>query len=305
VARHDAVKSGSDTSVGSGNTLSAAVKPPISLTQLLQHAEVKDGYRLARDVEFAPDRKLAGDLYLPMQAAANSRLPAVLIVHGGAWTLGNKSFPGETDLGERLAKHGFIAFSADYRLIKDGGIYPKSIKDVRDAFGWMVQNADQLGIDKNRIGVFGASVGGMMALLAAYAPNSGNLQAQTYKNIEVKPKAAVMYAPLTDLRETELTWVIKYMDDTPWHSPELYAEASPITYVKTACPTMCIQGTDDVTVPFQQSESLVKALQAAGVEAQLVPIPKARHLPFHEEAGPVRELGFARLLEYFTKYLTP
>lgn len=286
-----------------------APEPPKEFTTLqqlpakLSTLPVKKGVRIVHDLLFAPDRKLSGDLYLPGDIARGAKLPAVLIIHGGAWTMGNKSFPGEIDLGERLARHGYAVFSADYRLVKDGGTYPKSIKDVKDAYGFMVQNADALGIDKNNIGVFGASVGGMMALLVAYAPNTGAFEPLLYKNISVKPKAAVCYAPVTDVRDTELTWVIKYMDDTPWHSPEIYAEASPVTYVKSACPTLCIHGTDDVTVAFTQSESLVKALKAAGIETELVPIKNARHLPFHEEPGPVRELAFSRLIQYFDTHL--
>lgn len=281
----------------------AAVVRAQSLPTMLSNAEKLDGYRLVRDIEYAPDRKLKGDLYLPATVSPGTKLPAVMIVHGGAWTLGDKSFPGEKDLGERLARHGYAAFSIDYRLIRDGGIYPRSIKDVRDAYSYLLQNADTLGLDRNHFGVMGASVGATMVLLTAYGANGASLAVTPSPTPFVKPAAAVAYAPMTDLRDTEVTWVIRYMDDTPWHSPEIFAEASPITYVKTGCPTLCIHGTDDVTVPFQQSDSFIKALKAAGVDAELAPIPKTRHTPFHEEAGGVREFAFARLIEFFDKRL--
>jgi acetyl esterase/lipase len=303
VSRKNATNVPPSGAAGGGGALQQKQLPVPTLSQRLRDAETKDGYKLARDVSFASDRQLSGDLYLPLGTAANAKMPAILLIHEGAWIGGDKRSSSSVDLAERLVRHGYIIFSADYRLIKDGGIYPQSVKDVRDALGFLAQNASQIGIDSNGIGVFGASVGGTMALLVAYTPNSGSFEGITYKNVEAKPKVAVAYCPLTDMRDTELTWVIKYMDDTPWHTPELFAEASPITHVKSGCPTLCIHGTDDVTVSFKQSQALVKELQAAGIEAGLVPIAKVRHIAFNELPVAARELAFARLLEFFDKHL--
>ena len=56
---------------------------------------------------------------MPMADRGGGKLPAVLLVHGGSWTLGDKRLPGEVDIAERLARHGYVAFSPDYRLIKE------------------------------------------------------------------------------------------------------------------------------------------------------------------------------------------
>lgn len=284
--------------------LTKAFGPPVNLTNRIKSAIVKSGYRFVPDVPYVPEgRPCTGDFYLPAQASDKPQ-PAIIVVHGGAWVIGSKTDSGESDIAQRLARHGYVVFSIDYRLISDGALYPASIRDTKDALGFVVENAAKLNIDTSRIGMYGGSAGGMMAMLAAYSPNSGTLQADHYKTLSTKPKCVVAYCPVTDIRNFEKTWIFRYLDDTPYHSPEKFVEASPITYVKTAVPTLCIHGDDDPMVPAEQSEELVKALKAAGIQAEYVIVPNVRHA-FHEQPGPGRELAFARLQSFFDSQLKP
>src|SRR5205085_11281805 len=54
---------------------------------------------------------MTADIYRP---SANGPFPGVLVVHGGAWIVGNKSHMEY--IGRRLAEEGFVAMSIDYRL---------------------------------------------------------------------------------------------------------------------------------------------------------------------------------------------
>jgi acetyl esterase/lipase len=247
----------------------------------------------------AGQKACIGDLYLP--AGDGSLRPAVVVVHGGAWVMGSKTDSGEADVAERLAKHGYVVFDIDYRLIKDGGTFPHSIGDIKDAIAFLDANAANYAINKERVGVFGASSGGFLALLAAYTAGTPELAEGHYSEI-VKPAAVVTYSSITDCLPLEKKPIFDYMDDTPWHTPELYQKAAAATYAKTAVPTLCVHAIRDKIVPYEQSSELIKKLQASGVEAELETVQSYKHA-FHEQPGWERELAFARTLAFFDKIL--
>lgn len=246
-------------------------------------------------------KQCVGDLYLPpdYEKQPAKIFPVVMVVHGGAWMLGSKLDPGEVDVSRRLAKDGYVVFNINYRLVQDGGTYPNSMNDAFDALAFLAKYADRLRIDCNRLGMFGGSAGSEMSLLLAYAPGGDSpFKAPEYPGVQLpKAKVAVTYGTVSDLRPLEYTWVIHYMDDTPWHSPELYAQASPISYVKTAVPTLCVHADHDNTVPIEQSKTLVAALKSAGIKTDFLLIQKSRHV-FHESPGPKRELAFSHLKQF-------
>src|ERR687898_2272435 len=72
------------------------------------------GVTVRKDVTFrsVDGEPLQLDVYQPAKKGKNR--PAVVVVHGGAWTIGDKSW--FADLSRRLAERGFVAFSVNYRL---------------------------------------------------------------------------------------------------------------------------------------------------------------------------------------------
>ena len=49
--------------------------------------------------------------------------------------------------------------SMEYRTIPDG-VFPQSVEDVKAAIRFLKANADEYGIDKERIAIMGDSAGG-------------------------------------------------------------------------------------------------------------------------------------------------
>ena len=61
----------------------------LGLMPAMLHAD--DAVRIEKDVAYlGPDRNEKGDLYLPAKVTAGKRLPAVVIIHGGGWSGGEK-----------------------------------------------------------------------------------------------------------------------------------------------------------------------------------------------------------------------
>jgi len=111
-----------------------------------------------RDADGVPVR-----IYRPAETAEPSR--ALVYFHGGGWVLGNI----ETHDGIArafAARTPCIVVSVDYRLAPEHP-YPAALEDSWQAASWVIRNARELGIDDERIGVGGDSVGGCLAALVA------------------------------------------------------------------------------------------------------------------------------------------
>ena len=240
--------------------------------------------RVEADIAYLPEgRKEMADLYSPLEKAAGTRSPAVLVIHGGGFNDGYKSSARELNIGRNLALHGYVAMSIDYKLRKMEGqvTWPQSLYDAKTAVRWLRKNADRLGIDPERIGVIGCSAGGnLSAMLATTGPADGLDPAGPYAEFPATVKCAVDFYGAVDLMNYH---DMKMFAKTRAEAPELYIKASPITYVDAKDPPMLlVHGTADETVPLSQSETLAAALKVAGVKHELVIIPNAPHT-FHLE----------------------
>lgn len=107
--------------------------------------------------------------YRPLK---NKTLPAVVFFHGGGWVL--NSLNTHDHLCRALANQsGCAVLSVDYRLAPEHP-YPAAIDDAWTATCWVCKHADELGIDKNRIGVAGDSSGGTQAAVVALLARDNN-----------------------------------------------------------------------------------------------------------------------------------
>jgi acetyl esterase/lipase len=65
-----------------------------------------------------------------------------------------------------LSAHGFTCIAAEYRLVPQDP-WPAQIHDVHRIIRWVRENADALGVDRDRVAVQGFSSGAHLALMAA------------------------------------------------------------------------------------------------------------------------------------------
>lgn len=129
--------------------------------------------RVQRDIEFTSGLK--ADLYLPGDPRG---APAVVLLHGGGFTKGDRSQMDRT--AQALAERGILAATIDYRLsegswfpatrLEDQGLRAAAARardDALQAVGWLRSRSASLGFDGRRIVVAGYSAGGIAALEAA------------------------------------------------------------------------------------------------------------------------------------------
>lgn len=144
-------------------------------------------------------------IYRPSSQAGTSA--GLLYIHGGGFVVGSP----DTEHGSavRLAKAlGIVLVSVDYRLAPEAP-YPAGLEDCYAALQWFHTNADALGVDSQRIGIFGQSAGG--GLSAALA-----LLARDRKG----PAICYQFLGMPELDDRLETVSMRNFTDTPlWNRP--------------------------------------------------------------------------------------
>ena len=111
-----------------------------------------------RDADGVPVR-----IYRPVETSEPSR--ALVYFHGGGWVIG--SIETHDGLTRAIAKRAnCVVISVDYRLAPEHP-YPAALEDAWTATRWVIANAAELGLDPEKIGVGGDSVGGALAAIIA------------------------------------------------------------------------------------------------------------------------------------------
>jgi acetyl esterase len=115
------------------------------------------------DVTFGPDG-LQLRLYRP---AGSGPFPAVVDIHGGAWTSGDRTMNAPID--QHLAEQGVLVAALDFRAAP-AHRFPAAVEDVDLGIRWLKDNATRLGSRPELVGGLGTSSGGHLLLLAALRP---------------------------------------------------------------------------------------------------------------------------------------
>lgn len=259
-----------------------------------------DEVRIEHDVDYlGPDRKEKADLYLPANPKAEDKFPAVLMIHGGGWSGGDKGANREINIGTTLAQNGYVGMSINYALVgktDPPGIatWPQNIHECKLAVRWLRDNAERYHIDPDNIGVIGGSAGGHLAAMVTLTGNQLNPPGEGDTSVKC---GVDLYGPVLWFEQRDLRMFRKTREE----APELYREADPRTYAtKDAAPLLIIHGTADGTVPVADSEALAASLKAAGATHHLEIVPDAKH-SFHLQP-PQKDLR-PLVLGFFDKYL--
>jgi len=242
-------------------------------------------HSVLRDLEYASvdGISLRLDLYLPDPRPADP-VPLVLWVHGGAWRAGSK----DRTYAPEILGESYAVASVDYRLSQEAP-FPAQIHDVKAAVRFLRAHADRFGLDPNRFGAWGSSAGGHLVALLGVSCGADDLEGTLGDHPD---QSSCVQAVCDFFGPTDLPALLEQRGaDTRRPMPEdqllggpveglpdLAALASPITQVDASDPPFLIlHGSDDPTVPVEQSIAFDQALRAAGVDTTLIVIDDAGH----------------------------
>jgi len=247
-------------------------------------------------------KSLQMDIYQPK--GLTKPAPLLVFIHGGGWKGGQRS--DYLVYLTHFAKMGYVTATVSYRLV---GIapYPACVEDIRDAVQFLYQNGEKYNYDPDRICLIGGSAGSHLAMLTGYGWKRKNaaVDSSAFKGIQHKIKAVVeIYGPVDFTTEyaRNHSLITGFLRHTYQEAPELFVEASPITYVgKNSPPTLILQGTRDMLVPWTQAELLKKKLDSFGVPNVYCLVPGWPHTMDIDLR--VNKYFKATMAYFFEKYL--
>jgi alpha-L-fucosidase 2 len=232
---------------------------------------------LQLDIEYgrAGGESLKLDAWVPEGVGP---FPAVILVHGGGWTSGDKSGGPRggymAPMHAPLQRAGFAWFSINYRLAPKHR-YPACIDDVETAIRWVKAHAAEYRVDPRRIGLSGESAGGHLVALAAVRADERTRLAAIVPFYGVFDLTR-MTTPGAELRKNFVALFDRKVADEP--ALTLLREASPLPQVKRGLPPfLLVHGTADTTVPIAQSETMRARLRDAGVPVELLKVEGGVH----------------------------
>lgn len=217
---------------------------------------------LRENVEYGRVRneRLRLDVYMPTDSSEPR--PGLILIHGGAWVGGSKS--DYRCYGVTFAEMGYVVASIDYRLAPQWH-YPAQVEDAKCAVRWMRANAEELGVDPERIAVMGGSAGGHLAMMVGYSSNVPELEGNGgHEGVSSSVSAVIqLYGPVdftlpTVLNDpTSMELLRTFLEATYQANPELYQASSPIHYLDADDPpTLMLHGTIDSVVRIDQADTL-------------------------------------------------
>jgi len=135
-----------------------------------------DKVKVKRDLAYkrAGSRELKADVYRAANLPRNQKLPAIIFIHGGFLPSNLRTEPKDwrifADYGRLVAASGFVGVTFNHRLYDNWASVEDSTSDLKEVIAYVRNNADSLGVDKDRIALWAFSGGGPLLSLAIREP---------------------------------------------------------------------------------------------------------------------------------------
>ena len=228
----------------------------------------------------------------PTDFDATKRYPVLLTQYSG---------PGSQEVQNRfglsweyvLANHGYIVVCCDGR---GTGYMGEQFKkqtygnlgalEVEDQLSFARYMAQQEWVDASRIGIYGWSYGGFMALGCALKGDG-------------LFKMAIAVAPVTSWRYYDSIYTEIY-NDLPQDNPAGYDDNSPINFAERLSDKtrlIIIHGTADDNVHIQNTMEMAAALNRAGKQYDMMIYPDQNHSMYPDDAANIRRKMIQYTLE--------
>lgn len=210
-------------------------------------------------------------LYKPTNMVPGKTYPVIVNVYGGPHVQRVQNVWEGANFTQYMLQQGYIVFQLDNRGSNYRGtafefpIYEKLGEvEIDDQIAGVKYLHNLPFVDKDRIGIYGHSYGGYMALMALF--KAGNYF-----------KAGVSGAPVTDWLLYDTHYTERYLNH-PKVNAKGYEESSVFPYISNLKnPLLVYHGMADDNVLFTNTTKLIKALQDENKQFELMTYPGSKH----------------------------
>lgn len=199
------------------------------------------------------------DVYRPTGDTITNR-PAVVWVHGGGFSSGNKTSPELVDEATTFAKKGYVNVSINYRLSTGCSASAPTascvqaiidaMHDAQAAVRFLRATAATYGVDANRIAVAGTSAGAITALDVGANPNDPGTSGNPGYSSAARAAVSLSGAKILGREDAGDAAILLF------------------------------HGTADTLVPYQWALNTLNEAKAAGLQAELTTWQGAGHVPY-------------------------
>ncbi len=216
--------------------------------------------------------EIEGVLHKPADFQTGRKYPLLVVIHGGPTGVSRPQPYGSASfypIDGWLAK-GALVLEPNYRgsagygeAFRSLNVRNLGIGDAWDVLSGIDALVAQGLVDKDRVGSMGWSQGGYISAFLT------TKHADRFKALSVGAGISnwVTYYVNTDIHP----FTRQYLKATPWDDPKIYADTSPMTYIKSAkAPTLIQHGDKDPRVPIPNAFELYQGLQDQKVPVELM-----------------------------------
>ncbi len=216
--------------------------------------------------------EVEGVLHKPANFEAGRRYPLLVVIHGGPTGISRPVPYGSSSVYpiDLWLSEGALVLEPNYRGSAGYGEAFRSLNvrnlGIGDAWD-VLSGIDHLSaeglVDASRVGTMGWSQGGYISAFLT------TRHSDRFKAASVGAGISnwMTYYVNTDIHP----FTRQYLKATPWDDPKIYADTSPMTYIKQAsAPTLIQHGDRDQRVPVPNAFELYQGLRDQGVPTELV-----------------------------------
>jgi len=216
--------------------------------------------------------EIEGVLHKPAGFETGRRYPLLVVIHGGPTGISRplpySNYVGTYPIDGFLARgalvlepnyRGSAGYGAKFRALNVRNL---GIGDAWDVLSGVDSLVAQGLVDRDRVGSMGWSQGGYISAFLT------TRHADRFRAISVGAGISdwMTYYVNTDIHP----FTRQYLKATPWDDPKIYADTSPMTYIKQAkTPTLIQHGDQDARVPIPNAFQLYQGLRDVNVPVRL------------------------------------
>ncbi len=263
-----------------------------------RNAGAKRLYGKAVSISWKSDEfTIQGWLIYPLEYDQQRRYPMITIIHGGPSA---QTVPGFANRNiSAFASQGYFVFMPNPRgsfgqgeAFTQANVKDFGYGDWRDDVAGVDAAIKSAPIDPTRLGLFGWSYGGYMAMWA-------ETQTTRFKAI-VAGAGIVNWQSYYGQNKID-QWMIPFFGASVYQDPAVYAKSSPITYIEQSkTPVLILQGERDEEVPAPQAFEFWHAMETLGIPTRLVVYADEGHGP-QKIANQIDIL--TEMIDWFHRYL--